>query len=75
MGLGIPHPIIKITLESNPLESRILAGRLAAGCLDSSLRYEAETLNSSVFITGGCSGRGVQWIGVVSYNKLVCNII
>ena len=28
-----------------------------------------------VFITGGCSGRGVQWLGVVLYNKLVCNII
>ena len=27
-----------------------------------------------VFISGGCSGRGVQWIGVVSYNKLVHNI-
>ena len=26
-----------------------------------------------VFITGGRSGRGVQWIGVVSYNKLVSN--
>ena len=24
-----------------------------------------------VFITGGCSGRGVQWIGVVLYKKLV----
>ena len=24
-----------------------------------------------VFITGGCSGRGVQWIGVVLYSKLV----
>ena len=28
-----------------------------------------------VFITGGCSGRGVQWIGVVLYNKPVYNII
>ena len=28
-----------------------------------------------VFITGGCSGRGMQWIGVVLYNKLVYNII
>ena len=28
-----------------------------------------------VFITGGCSGRGVQWMGVVLYNKLVYNII
>ena len=28
-----------------------------------------------VFITGGCSGRGVQWMGVVVYNKLVYNII
>ena len=28
-----------------------------------------------VFIKGGCSGRGVQWIGVVLYNKLVYNII
>ena len=30
---------------------------------------------SWVFITGGCSGRGVQWIGVVLYSKLVCNIV
>ena len=22
-------------------------------------------------LQGGCSGRGVQWIGVVSYSKLV----
>ena len=28
-----------------------------------------------VFITGGCSGRGVQWIGVALYNKLVYKII
>ena len=27
-----------------------------------------------VFIQGGCSRRGVQWIGVVSYNKLVYDI-
>ena len=26
-----------------------------------------------VFITGGCSGRGVQWMGVVPYSKLVYN--
>ena len=26
---------------------------------------------SWVFITGGCSGRGVQCMGVVSYNQLV----
>ena len=28
-----------------------------------------------VFITGGCSGRGVQWMGVVLCNKLVYDII
>ena len=28
-----------------------------------------------VFIKGGCSRRGVQWMGVVLYNKLVYNII
>ena len=28
-----------------------------------------------VFITGGCSGRGMQQMGVVLYNKLVYNII
>ena len=28
-----------------------------------------------VFITGGCSGMGVQWMGVVLYNKLVNNMI
>ena len=30
---------------------------------------------SWVFITGGYSGRGVQWMGVVLYHKLVYNII
>ena len=34
-----------------------------------------EQLNFWVFITGGCSGRGVQWIGVVLCNKLVYNSI
>ena len=28
-----------------------------------------------VFITGGCSGRGVQWMGVVLYNKAAYNIM
>ena len=28
-----------------------------------------------VFITGGCSGSGVQWMRVVLYNKLVYNSI
>ena len=28
-----------------------------------------------VFITGGCSGRMVQWMGVVLYDKIVYNII
>ena len=28
-----------------------------------------------VFMTGGCSRRGVQWIGVVLYSKLAYNII
>ena len=28
-----------------------------------------------VFITGGCSGRGMQWMGVVLDNKLVHNSI
>ena len=28
-----------------------------------------------VFIKGGCSRRGVQWMGVVSYSKPVYNII
>ena len=28
-----------------------------------------------VFITGGCSGRGVEWIGVALCNKLVYNSI
>ena len=28
-----------------------------------------------IFGRGGCSGRGVQWMGVVLYNKLVCNIM
>ena len=28
-----------------------------------------------VFITGGCSRRGVQWMGAVLCNKLVYNFI
>ena len=28
-----------------------------------------------VFITGGCSGRGVQWIGVVLYSKTAYDIM
>ena len=28
-----------------------------------------------IFIKGGCSGRGVQWIGVVLHNKLVHDTI
>ena len=32
-------------------------------------------MNLWVSITGGCSGRGVQWMEVVLYNKLVYNII
>ena len=27
------------------------------------------------FIVGRCSGRGVQWMGVVLSNKTICNII
>ena len=34
------------------------------------IRYES-TAHLWVFITGGCSGRGVQWMGVVLYSKLV----
>ena len=30
---------------------------------------------SWAFITGGCSGRGAQWMGVVLYNELVHNVI
>ena len=28
-----------------------------------------------VLIKGGCSRRGVQWMGVVSYNKTACSIL
>ena len=28
-----------------------------------------------ILCRGGCSGWGVQWIGVVSYSKLVYNVI
>ena len=28
-----------------------------------------------VFIKGGCSRRGVQWMGVISYNKTAHNIM
>ena len=39
----------------------------ASSCASASLSW--------VFITGGCSGSGVQWMGVVLYNELVDNII
>ena len=29
----------------------------------------------TMFITGGCSGRGVQWIGVVLCNEIMHNIV
>ena len=32
------------------------------------------TLPCWVFIKGGCSGRGVQWMGVVSYNTTAYKI-
>ena len=28
-----------------------------------------------VFIKGGCSRRGVQWMGLVLYDKTACNIV
>ena len=28
-----------------------------------------------ILCKGGCSGRGVQWMGVVLYSKLVHNVI
>ena len=28
-----------------------------------------------LFIKGGCSRRGVQWIGVVLYNKMMYNMM
>ena len=31
--------------------------------------------NDGYSLQGGCSGRGVQWMGVVVYNKLEHNII
>ena len=43
--------------------------------LGPALGSEQQTQWTWVFITGGCSGRGVQWMGVVLYNKLVYNII
>ena len=27
------------------------------------------------FITGGCSGRGVQWMGEVLYSKTIYNLV
>ena len=35
----------------------------------------SQSLDYWVFITGGCSGRVVQWMGVVLYHKLVSDII
>ena len=37
--------------------------------------YSQSTNWEWVFITGGCSRRGLQWMGVVLYNQLVYNII
>ena len=39
-------------------------------CLES--RRLSILIHGWVFIIVGCSGSGVQWIGVVLYNKLVC---
>ena len=52
---------------------RCAPGRRAGSAARSPASPRART--DWVFITGGCSGRGVQWIGVVLYNKLVYNII
>ena len=38
-------------------------------------RSSIENSASGYSLRGGCSGRGVQWIGVVLYNKLVYNSI
>ena len=34
---------------------------------------EACIVEDRVFITGGCSGRGVQWMGVIFCNKTAYN--
>ena len=46
-----------------------------AGLHPAILAGEAARRLRWVFITGGGSGRGVQWMGVVSYNKTAYNII
>ena len=33
--------------------------------------FPDRTFENWIFVTGGCSGRGVQWMGVVLCNKLV----
>ena len=38
-------------------------------------RRRISRLSSWVFIKGGCSGRGVQWMGVVLYNNTAYHII
>ena len=40
-------------------------------------RYLRRDMKNGFWILcgGGCSGSGVQWIGVVSYSKLVYNVI
>ena len=42
---------------------------------DSAYLVSRGSSQSSAFRKGGCSGRGVQWMGVVLYSKLVHNII
>ena len=48
--------------------------QLAEGC-EGFISWHQQPRMQWVFIKGGCSGRGVQWMGVVLDNKLVCNII
>ena len=55
----------------------IMYSSLVAHCGHLRLRRNAHYAQSPhwVFIKRGCSRRGVQWMGVVSYNKLVHHII
>ena len=58
-----------------------IRGSLAGIMLETRLHHDAikthatRRLDRWVFIKGGCSRRGVQWMGVAFYNKLVYNII
>ena len=74
LGRKNKHEILKTDRRLVRDLSVYLSRRLADD-LSIYLLIAKGSLRTCVFITGGCSGRGVRWMGVVLYNKLLYNII